>query len=335
MSMKMMKRVAAQVVAAGLLVAWMDGVEARGALQPVDLRCAQRENPLGIGDATPRLSWRVESTTPGALRGEVQSAYEIRVGSVPGLADLWDSGKVTSTETVDILYAGQPLASGKKYSWQVRVYDGSNNVSAWSAMAHWSMGLLAPANWTAQWIGYDAAYSRTPQQAADDALFNTAGLSFNRCPGAQPQSGIYQSSLRRQIILPVGQTITNAAFALYADNVCGVLVNGQPATNSAMRWEATARINVTALLHAGTNVLALAATNSDAGPASVIGRLVVQFASGSVSNIPVDTTWKAAQFPPAGWASTNFNDSAWASAESTGTPWGTPSLNDSARVPAA
>ena len=85
--MKMMKRVAAPVVAAGLLVAWLDGVEARGALQPVDLRCAQRENPLGIGDATPRLSWRVESTTPGSLRGEVQSAYEIRVGSVPGLAD--------------------------------------------------------------------------------------------------------------------------------------------------------------------------------------------------------------------------------------------------------
>jgi len=82
-------------------------------------------------------------------------------------------------------------------------------------------------------------------------------------------------------------------------------------------------------------VLALAATNSDAQPASVIGRLVVQFASGSISNIAVDTSWKAAQFPPANWTQTNFNDSAWTTAESsTSTPWGTPALNDSARVPA-
>ena len=72
-------------------------------------------------------------------------------------------------------------------------------------------------------------------------------------------------------------------------------------------------------------MLALAATNSDAQQwASVIGRLVVQFASGGVSNIPVDTTWKAAQQASASWPQTNFNDSAWTTAESTGTPWGPP-----------
>jgi len=317
-----------------VLVAGLTCPLAHGAIQPVNLRCAQRVNPLGIGDPAPRLSWQLQSVGPGALRGETQTAYEIRVGSGAGLADLWGSGKVTNTESGDVLYAGLPLTSGKKCFWQVRVYDGSNNVSAWSATAQWSMGLLAPTNWTAQWIGYDAAYAPTPQQAADTALFNTAGLSFVRCPGAQAQAGVYQSSLRRQIVLPAGPAITNAVVALYADNFCSVFVNGQPAPNSAARWEATARINVTALLHAGTNVLALAATNSDAQPASVIGRLVVKFASGSVSNIPVDTSWKAAQFPPAGWTLTNFNDSAWIAAESTGSPWGTPSLNDIARVPA-
>jgi hypothetical protein len=102
-------------------------------------------------------------------------------------------------------------------------------------------------------------------------------------------------------------------------------------TNAAARWEATARINVTSWLHAGTNLLALSATNSDAQQsATVIGRLVVRFASGSVSNIPVDTTWKAAQWPAAGWTQTNFNDSTWATPASGGTPWGTPALNDSA-----
>jgi alpha-L-rhamnosidase len=302
-----------------------------------------RVNPLGIGDVNPRLSWQLQST--GQARGETQSAYQIQVGSAPGTVDLWDSGKVTSTATFDVLYAGQPLTSGQKCFWQVRVYDGSNNVSAYSAPAYWSMGLLSPTNWTAQWIGYDAAYSPTPQQATNNVLFNTSGLSWISYLGQTAQGGIYQSSLRKTIILPFGQTITNAVMALYADNSCNVYVNRQQMTNSAMsnshpgaaaaRWEATAWINVTSWLHAGTNVLALSATNSDAQqPATVIGRLVVQFASGSISNIPVDTSWKAAQWPSGNWTQTNYDDSTWASPASDGTPWGTPALNDIARVPA-
>ncbi|MBC8096759.1 MAG: glycoside hydrolase family 78 protein [Akkermansiaceae bacterium] len=329
----MIKKMFRAVIVATLWLGWLDGEKTQGALQPVNLRCAQRVYPLGIGEVTPRLSWQLQSTGQG--RGETQSAYQIKVGSTSGAADLWDSGKVTNSATVDVLYAGQPLTSGQNCFWQVRVYDGSNNVSAWSATAQWSMGLLSPTNWTAQWIGYDAAYSPTPQQAADSTLFNTAGLSWISHPGQLPQAGVHQSSLRKKIILPSGQTITNAVVALYADNYCTVFVNGQPMTNSAMRWDATARINVTSWLHAGTNVLALSATNSDAQqPATVIGRLVVQFASGSVSNFPVDSSWKSAQWPAAGWTETNFNDSAWATPASGGTPWGTPALNDSARVPA-
>ncbi|MDB6110130.1 MAG: Alfa-L-rhamnosidase [Pedosphaera sp.] len=333
--MNMTKKIVGVMIAAVVLALWMDGSQAQAALQPTNLRCARRVNPLGVGDATPNLSWQLQTGGQGtAFRGETQSAYEIRVGSTPGASDLWASGKVLSSETVDILYAGQPLTSGKPYFWQVRVYDGQDNVSAWSAPAQWSMGLLSLADWTAQWIGYDAAYSPTPQQAADNALFNTAGLGWLRFPAGQAQAGVYQSSLRKQIVLLAGQTITNAIVALYADNVGTVIVNGQAATNAAMRWEATARINVTSLLHTGTNVLAFSATNSDAQPASLIGRLVVQFASGSSTNIAVDTSWKAAQQPPANWTQVNFNDSAWPAAESTGTPWGTPALNDLARVPA-
>ncbi len=314
------------------LLSWFTSPSAHAALPPVNLRCALRVNPLGIGDVNPRLSWQLQST--GSARGENQSAYQIQAGSSASAADLWDSGKVASGATIDVLYAGLPLTSGQTVFYRVRVYDGSNNVSGWSATAQWSMGLLAATNWTAQWIGYDAAYTLTPQQTANNTLFNASGINWIRCPSQAAQSGIYQSSLRKQVVLPAGQTFTNAIVALYADNVCGVFVNGLSATNLALRWEATARINVTSLLHAGTNTLALAATNSDALPANVIGRLVVQFASGSVSNIPVDTSWKAAQWPAATWIQTNFNDSSWVSAESTGSPWGTPALNEIARVPA-
>lgn len=292
-----------------------------------------RVNPLGIGDTAPRLSWQFQSD--GQARGEIQSAYQIQVGSAAGAADLWDSGKVISAATADLLYRGQPLTSGKLCYWRVRIYDGSNNVSSWSTNAIWSMGLLSSTNWSAQWIGYDAAYNLTPQQTASNALFNTSGLKWISCPGQSPQAGVYQSALRKQVVLPSGQVITNAAMALYADNSCSVYVNGQLMTNAAARWEATARINVTPWLHSGTNLLALSATSGDAQqPASVIGRLVVQFASGSVSNIAVDTSWKTAQWPSGNWTQANYDDSTWGSPNSGDTPWGTPAINDLARVPA-
>jgi alpha-L-rhamnosidase len=214
--MRVAKQTVGTVIAVIVLVAWVNGEDAHGAPQPVNLRCELRVNPLGIGTATPRLSWQLQSN--GANRGETQTAYQIQVGSAAGTSNLWDSAKVTSAETLDILYAGQPLTNGQRCFWQVRVYNGSNNVSAWSAPAQWSVGLLAQTNWAAQWIGYDAAYAPTPQQAADDALFNTSGLSWISYSGQTAQGGLHQSSLRKSIILPSSQTITNAVVALYADN---------------------------------------------------------------------------------------------------------------------
>jgi alpha-L-rhamnosidase len=333
--MRLITKIITAVIPIVMLILAVGESRGQGTLQPVYLRCDERVNPLGIGDS-PRLSWQLQTTGQGSGdRGETQSACEIQVGSAAGTANLWDSGKVAGSATTAIIYGGQPLTSGQQCFWQVRVYDRSNNVSAWSAPAQWSMGLLHPTDWAAQWIGYDAAYNVTPQQSASRALFNTANLSWVSCPNASPQAGVYQSSLRKQVILPVGQVFTNAVLALYADNYCGVYANGIPATNSAAKWEATAQINLTAWLHPGTNELALAATNSDAQSASVIGQLVVQFASGAVTNVPVDGTWKAASLPPAGWTATNYNDSAWTTASAnSGTPWGTPTLNDIARIPA-
>lgn len=323
-----------RTVSDALLVgALLFGAGAQAGLAPGNLRCGMRVNPLGIGDAAPRLSWQLQSD--GQARGETQNAYQIQVGSTAGGANLWDSGKVLSGATTDLLYGGQLLMSGQFCYWRVRVYDGSNSVSSWSSNAFWSVGLLSATNWAAQWIGYDAAYNLTPQQTADNALFNTTGLQWISYSGQSPRSGVYQSALRKQVVLPSGQTITNAAMALYADNFCNVYVNGQLMTNAAARWEATACVNVTPWLHPGTNLLALSATSGDAQqPASVIGRLVVQFASGRVSNIPVDTSWKAAQWPSGTWIQTNYNDSAWATPGGGGTPWGTPAINDLARVPA-
>ena len=80
----------------------------------------------------------------------MQTAYEIRVLS--NKKAVWNPGKVSSDQSVHIPYAGAPLQSGKKYSWQVRVWDHSGKASAWSAPAFFQMGLLNKNDWKAKWI---------------------------------------------------------------------------------------------------------------------------------------------------------------------------------------
>lgn len=315
-----------------LFISGLLWVGADTALVPTDLRCEMRDSPLGIGDAAPRLSWKLQSA--GGVRGELQSAYQLQVGSTPGAADLWDSGKVVSGRTVDVLYGGTALASGQKCHWRVRVYDGADQASTWSSDAVWSMGLLTPGNWMAEWIGHDEAYILTPQEESENALFNTSGLQWVSVQGQSAQDGVHQSILRKTIVLQAGPVITNAVMALHADNRCKLYVNGQQMTEVALRWEKTARINVTPWVQTGSNVVVLAATSDDAQrPATAIGRLVVQYNDGSVTTIPVDTSWKAAAWPAGDWWTVSYDASSWGSPSAGGSPWGTPAINDTARVP--
>ncbi len=125
-------------------------------IQPGELRCEYHVNPLGIDNAKPRLSWQLESDQ----RNQQQSAYRILVASSPerlekNTGDLWDSGKVRSNESIQIEYQGKPLVSRQRCYWKVMVWDGSDQPSAWSKPVLYSMGLLEPTDWTAQWVGFD------------------------------------------------------------------------------------------------------------------------------------------------------------------------------------
>ena len=93
--MKITNRITGLLTILVLVMLALSSISALGDLVPVNLRCALRVNPLGIGDTAPRLSWQLQSS--GQARGETQSAYQIQVGSTAGAADLWDSGKVASS----------------------------------------------------------------------------------------------------------------------------------------------------------------------------------------------------------------------------------------------
>ncbi len=129
-----------------------------------DLRCEYRVDPVGMDKREPRLSW----TLTGGKRGEGQSAYRVLVASSPRLirshkGDLWDSGKVMSDQTVHVVYAGRPLVSRQRVWWKVRAWDRDGRTTSWSAPASWSMGLLDPGDWQAEWISDpDAASKPSP-----------------------------------------------------------------------------------------------------------------------------------------------------------------------------
>ena len=145
------------VLSAGLLLLGAAGCNLPAPLasmQPAQLRCEYRENPLGVDVPQPRLSWVLLS----AQRGEVQTAFQLlAASSLENLArnqgDLWDSGQVKSAQTVNVAYAGQPLPSARQVFWKVRAWDKAGQPSPWSAPASWTMGLLNETDWQAKWIG--------------------------------------------------------------------------------------------------------------------------------------------------------------------------------------
>jgi alpha-L-rhamnosidase len=142
------------------LFSFLPGVPLSGAesgIRPVRLTCEYMNNPSVTDALQPRLSWINKVVNPGE-RGQKQTAWQVRVASSPekllaGEADLWDSGKQVSEQLSLIKYGGQALRPAQDCWWQVRVWDAGGNLSGWSEMACWGMGLTDSSGWKAKWIG--------------------------------------------------------------------------------------------------------------------------------------------------------------------------------------
>ena len=106
--------------------------------------------PLAIDVNNPILSWRLEN--PQGIRGIDQVARQIRAANSENdlmSNPLWDTGKVLSDST-KIPWNGPILTSRERICWQVRVWDNDGNISKWSSIASFEMGLI---NWNlSSWI---------------------------------------------------------------------------------------------------------------------------------------------------------------------------------------
>ncbi|WP_439379156.1 family 78 glycoside hydrolase catalytic domain [Amycolatopsis lexingtonensis] len=142
------------------------------ALRVVDLRTGNVVNPLAASSA-PTLSWKLRSARPG----ERQTAYRILVASDPRLlaqnrADLWDSGKVASPQSVAVPYLGPATGVGKRNYWTVEVWDARGAGPVEAEPAWWETGPVQPADWAgAKWITPAAGNAYAWQDFALDVDF--------------------------------------------------------------------------------------------------------------------------------------------------------------------
>ena len=139
-----------RLIALPVLCLLLAAASAGAVLVPVNLRCDYVVNPAGVDSPNPRLFWNFDTTA----NDQKQSAFQVLVASSARLlahdqGDIWDSGKVTSDETIQIPCPGDRLKSSEQVFWKVRAWDAYGKISAWSRPATWTMGVLDPAGWQA------------------------------------------------------------------------------------------------------------------------------------------------------------------------------------------
>jgi len=137
-----------------IMITWMNNscLQNEPLLLSGGLTCGYMVNPVGIDDASPLLGWQL-APVPEAM----QTAYRIIVAESKDalrkeIGNVWDSGKVLSSQSQNVRYGGKPLRTGQSYYWKVQVWDSDGKLSGWSQPAFWSMGILSEQEWSGKWI---------------------------------------------------------------------------------------------------------------------------------------------------------------------------------------
>ena len=308
-------------------------------LTPVQLRCEYLVNPVGLDELQPRLSWAVESDQ----RGQKQTAYRILVASDEARlrndrSDLWDSGKVASNETTGIVYGGKALNSRQRCFWKVKVWDKDGKVSAWSEPAMWSMGLLKPKDWTAQYISFR---DKTAVHKFKEPLYLPAARQYRKEFAAAKEvrrATIYATALGIYELHLNGQRVSDAYFAPgWSDyhqrayyNTYDVTALVKRGANALGAWVAdgwySGYIGFGLLTGIGTE--AIGRYTYGKTPA-LMAQFEIEYADGSRQTIVTDTSWKVTGAGPIqeadflmgesydarretpGWSKPGFDDSQW------------------------
>lgn len=110
---------------------------------PSGLLCDLLEHPeeTVITNTAPTFGWIYNPS----FRNDSQTGYRIIVASKQTLADegagdVWDSGWVSNAISINVPYAGAPLAIGADFFWRVQTKDSAGQVGPFSATQHFIIG---------------------------------------------------------------------------------------------------------------------------------------------------------------------------------------------------
>lgn len=276
---------------------------APGALEVTGLKAQGLMDPIGLDDRTPRLSWRIESRD----RGVRQTHYRIEAASSAellraGKPDLWDSGEVASAASLDIPYAGKPLASRAIVHWRVTVRDARGR-TATSPTARWEMALLDPSDWKAKWIAAETALAKGDREA---------GLLWVRGDRSKDKTPRY---FRLTFDLPQAGPVTLISVCNFPATVWvdGEQIHRGPNRDTRSGSEPPAV--TTHQLSAGRHVVAVAVKDprgfNERKLHECATALMLRAGDRRITTKGARTTLHA----PEGWQAVAFDDSAWPVAE--------------------
>ncbi|MER7687154.1 family 78 glycoside hydrolase catalytic domain [Streptomyces sp. NPDC097610] len=117
-----------------------------------NLTTEYQSTPFPLDVDSPRLGWQLLSDR----RGVSQDGYEIRVTAMGDPRDLdtvaiWETGRVTSSQSIGVPYAGPVLKARTRYRWTARVWAGGDQPTDWAEPSWWETGLMAE-GWRGRWI---------------------------------------------------------------------------------------------------------------------------------------------------------------------------------------
>jgi len=167
-------RFLSMLLVAVMILGMMPVVQAASAAEIYDLRINELIEPMGLDDPDPVFSWKMRSETVGAA----QTAYQVVVSD--GESTLWDTGKVESSASIGIVYAGEALQPQTAYTATVTVWDQDGEALP-PASAAFETGLPAENPFgDAKWIVMDEeGGSDVTTYAVDfDFIVDKNGLGF-------------------------------------------------------------------------------------------------------------------------------------------------------------
>jgi alpha-L-rhamnosidase len=262
---------------------------------PGHLRTNALQNPLGIGTPHPTFSWQSDAKTPNWM----QSSYEILVATdtahLHAGEAAWDSGRVKSSDSLDIAYAGASLQAQRRYVWKVIVWDNHGRQSS-SATAFFEMGLMTQADWKGDWI--------TRDDPADDQELQA--IRWIWLPGADPLHvpSATPAEFRYRFHLDANPQAASLHVIVRGDFTARV--NGT-VTGHHEEWGAFDREEITSLLHAGENEVELTVKSHEAGspsetaPSAVAASIHLTLADGKQERIVSNANWQARSAQSDSW----------------------------------